>query len=458
MAARIDWARWTWPIALGLVAMPVGLLAGYAPELAILLALGLAFLLIVFADLADGVILFTLIIFFEEIPGASVSLTKLAGTLLALAWLAHLATRADARADFLRQHPYITGVLVALLAWAGLSATWSEEPTAAVDAVFRLSLNAVLFLVVFTAIRTSQDAIRVFAAFVIGATAAALIAVLLGTGPVAYGQTARISGEAENANELASTLVASLALALGLIFTTKKSPLLRLCAAGAASIAMFGIVLTVSRSGLVALGIAAIAAIVFAGRWRPRVIVISVGVALTAVLYFATIAPESARERVTQLNGGTGREDIWTVGWRMFEAHPGHGVGAGNFPTSSIHYLLAPGALTRSDFIVDTQKVAHNVYLETLAELGIVGGALLGALLLSLLVTAYRAVSQFQRNGNIQMEILARANLVALCGLLAALFFSSDEYKKQLWLLLAMAPTMLAIAKAQRRPESADQE
>jgi O-antigen ligase len=458
MAARIDWARWTWPAALALVALPVGLLAGYQPELAILLALGLAFLLIVFADLANGVVLFTLVIFFEEIPGASVSLTKLAGALLALAWLGTLATKSDSRADFLREHPYITTVLVSLLAWAGLSAVWSEQPGAAVDAVFRLSLNAILFLVVFTAIRTPQDATRVFAAFVIGATAAALIAVMTGTGPVAYGQTARISGEAENANELASTLVASLALALGLIFTTKRSPILRLCATGCAAIALTGIVLTVSRSGLVALGIAGIAAIVFAGRWRPRVVLISIGVALTAVVYFATIAPESARERVTELKGGTGREDIWTVGWRMFEAHPAHGVGAGNFPTSSIHYLLEPGALTRSDFIVDTQKVAHNVYLETLAELGVVGGVLLGALLISLLVTAYRAVRQFQRNGNIQMEILARANLVALCGLLAALFFSSDEYKKQLWLLLAMAPTMLAIARAYRPPESADRE
>jgi O-antigen ligase len=450
VAARIDWARWTWPLLLALVAVPIGLLAGYAPELAILLALGLAFLLVVFVDLANGVVLFTLVIFFETIPGASVSLTKAAGALLALAWLATLATRADARADFLRQHSAITAILVAFLAWAGLSGTWSEEPNAAVDAVFRLSLNAILFLVVFTAIRTPRDATRVFAAFIIGATAAALVAVLTGTGPVAYGQAARISGESENANELASTLVASLALSLGLLFAARRSPLLRLGAAGAGAIAIIGIVLTVSRSGLVALGIAAIAAIVFAGRWRPRVTLISIGIALSAVVYFATIAPATSRERVTQLKGGTGREDIWTVAWRMVEAHPVNGVGAGNFSTSSIHYLLAPGSLRRSDFIVDTQKVAHNVYLETFAEMGVIGLALLSALIVSLLACAFKAIREFERKGDIQMEVLARANLVALFGLLAALFFASDEYKKQLWLLLAMAPTMLAIARAEK--------
>ena len=41
---------------------------------------------------------------------------------------------------------------------------------------------------------------------------------LTGTGPTAYGQAARITGGSENANELASTLVASLTLALGLLF------------------------------------------------------------------------------------------------------------------------------------------------------------------------------------------------------------------------------------------------
>ena len=41
-----------------------------------------------------------------------------------------------------------------------------------------------------------------------------------------------------------------------------------------------------------------------------------------------------------------------------------------NFPVASIHYLLEPGALMRTDFIVDNPKVAHNTYLNVLAELG----------------------------------------------------------------------------------------
>jgi O-antigen ligase len=132
------------------------------------------------------------------------------------------------------------------------------------------------------------------------------------------------------------------------------------------------------------------------------------------------------------------------------EDEPLRGIGAGNFSTASIHYLIGPGLLRRSDFIVDTQKVAHNVYLETLAELGIVGLTLLVVLILLLFRCSLAAIRQFERNGDVAMEIISRAQLVALIGLLASLFFSSDQYSKQLWLLFAIGPTLLAIARSQR--------
>jgi O-antigen ligase len=212
-------------------------------------------------------------------------------------------------------------------------------------------------------------------------------------------------------------------------------------------------VLTVSRSGLVSLGVAALAAIIFSGRWRPKVTALAMTVACGALVYFAVFAPDQARQRVTQADGGTGREDIWRVAWRMVEDEPLRGVGAGNFDNSSIHYLIAPGSLQRDDFIVDTQKVAHNVYLETWAELGLVGLALLVGLILMLLARCFDAIRTFERVGDLKMEIIARAHLIALFGLLASLFFSSDQYKKQLWLLLAIGPALLAIARHEARPD-----
>lgn len=451
MAARIDWPRWLGPLFMVFVAAPVGILAGYQPELAILVAFGLAFVLIVFADLANGVALFTLLTFFELLPGLAgpaLSFTKLAGLLLAIAWLAVLTTRTDAKADLMRSHPTVVTLLIFFIAWAGLSATWAEDPGGAAQAVYRFSLNAILFLIVYTALRTPDHVIRVLGAFVIGATAAAAYGFVAGDGISPYGEAARISGADQNANELASTLVAALVLACGLALVT-RSPLMRIAYFGAAAFCTLGVFLTVSRSGLVALFVAATAAVVFSGRWRPKAGALAVLAVIGTVFYFAALAPPEARERVTTAEGGTGREDLWTVAWRMVEDEPLHGVGAGNFQTASIHYLLAPGALRRDDFIVDTPKVAHNVFLGTLAELGVIGLGLFLALIATLLALSLRAIRLFERIGDVRMEIVARAHLVALFGFMASLFFASDEYKKQLWLLLSLAPVMLAIATAQ---------
>ncbi len=45
------------------------------------------------------------------------------------------------------------------------------------------------------------------------------------------------------------------------------------------------------------------------------------------------------------------------------------------------------------------------------------------------------------------MEALARAVLLGLIGMLVADFFISQMYSKLLWVLLALGPAMLAIAR-----------
>jgi O-antigen ligase len=216
-------------------------------------------------------------------------------------------------------------------------------------------------------------------------------------------------------------------------------------------LAAFACFLTVSRGGLVAFGAALIAGIAMAGKRRGKVVALAVIGAVLAVGYFGMFAPAAARERITESNGGTGRLDIWTVGWRMVQGAPIQGVGAGNFTVVSIHYLIAPGALLRDDFIVDVPKVAHNTYLEVLAELGIVGLTLFLIVIVFSIACAVRAARYAEQVGDVQMDILARAIVVALVALLAAYAFISREYSKQLWLLLALCPVMLEIVRAKAR-------
>ena len=420
-------------------------------------ALGLAFVLLVLVDLTSGLVVFTFLTFIELLPGAdsaAFGFTKLAGLLLAISWLGHLATRTDTRADPFHAHPMIGGALVLLVVWAGLSVTWAEDSANALEATYRLGLNAILFLIVYTTVREPRDAIRVVWAFVIGATMAAALGIATSGGSTPYGEAARLAGDVDNANQLASSLVASLALALGLafIFATSRRCAQARCpgcvldAGGAAYGLALGARLPRRRGGRRDCPLL--------GRWRPPISAVSVLAAVAALGYFALLAPLAARERVTNFEGGTGREDIWRVAWRMAEDKPVNGVGAGNFENASIHYLLVPGTLRRSDFIVDTQKNAHNVYLGILAAARVVGATLLVSLIIALIACALKAIRQFERDGNLQMEILSRTYLVAVFGLLASLFFASDEYRKQLWLLLSLAPCLLAIAGAYPKRDS----
>ena len=166
------------------------------------------------------------------------------------------------------------------------------------------------------------------------------------------------------------------------------------------------------------------------------------------------------RERVTHPEGGTGRVDIWTVGWRMVEHNTINGVGSGNFSTSSIHYLLEPGVIKRDDFIVDTPKVAHNTYL---ADPRGAGGRRLRPvpddprLLVGVRLKAHRVAAEA---GDRELDIIARATVVALVALFSAYIFVSRDYGKQLWLLLALCPVMLEIARRelQSRLSAADLE
>ena len=129
---------------------------------------------------------------------------------------------------------------------------------------------------------------------------------------------------------------------------------------------------------------------------------------------------------------------------RAIAAQPIVGLGNDNFSLMSSHFLVQPGATTRADQIVTLAQPAHNIYLEIWADLGIVGLVLFAGVVLAALRAALAAAALLEAAGRRAEELLARALTVAIVAMLAADFFISNEYSKQLWLLLALAPAMLA--------------
>lgn len=454
MTARIDPARWYLPLGLVGLAALLGRLAGSDPRLAIAAAVGLAFILITFANLTAGLVIFTGASFLELTSVASgVGLAKVLGLALAISWLATVASGRGGTKFVWTASPILSWFVVAFLAWGTLSLLWAENLNAGLEQMQRYLLVGLLVPIVFTAIRSARDVKAVAGAYVFGATIAAAYGLL--ASPNASGaagavdateQLNRIAGTVGDPNVLASVLLVGAILAIALAVVQHRSPLMRIALVGSGFLCLAVLVLTFSRGGLIALGAAVLAA-PFVARRKAAVIAAGLLVAVCIVAYIGALAPADARERIVANDGGSGRTDIWKIGWRMVEAQPVTGLGVGNFQSSSIHYQIRPGtAVVRTD-LADNPSVAHNSYLELLAEMGIVGLALFLGIVAASLGAAFRATRKFLASDRFDLAVISAAVFAALVSILASDFFISEQFSKQLWLIFALCPALLALSE-----------
>jgi putative inorganic carbon (HCO3(-)) transporter len=424
-----------------------GLLAGINPLVALATALALAYAGLTIANVRLGLCLFTIIAFIDLFPvplGSAASLTKLAGVVLALAWLASRVLGRSA-GGLLDEQPWLALLIVGFLAWATLTSVWAPSSAAAFGAVARYALNGLFFVIVVGAVRTRRDVTWVVSAFLVGAAFSAAYGIAVpSASTTGEADVQRVTGTIGDPNEFAAVLVAALPLGVALAAAREWSRSVRALGIVTAGLSVAGVLLSLSRGGFISLLVVLVAGAVLAGRWRSKALLVAPLVILAGVGYL--LANPAALQRVSESNGGTGRTDLWQVGWRMVRDQPVLGVGAGNFTDASIHYLLQPGRLARSDLIANTPKVAHNTYLTIFAELGLVGASMFLALTGVAIASGIRAARVFARQRDGPMEMLTRGWLTAMAGLLTADAFLSAEFSKQLWLLLALGPAFLAVA------------
>ena len=153
------------PWVVGLIAIPalaaIGFIAGAEPKFGIVAALALVYALIVFSDLSIALTLLIVIVFAESTPlaGPALSATKIAGLLLALGWIARTATSGERqRSVIFVAHPVLSYLLALFLGWITLSIIWAEDPALAVEQATVFLLVAVLYVIVYTAVRTRKQA------------------------------------------------------------------------------------------------------------------------------------------------------------------------------------------------------------------------------------------------------------------------------------------------------------
>ena len=269
----------------------------------------------------------------------------------------------------------VAGGLAALAAWTALSALWSPESHSSLVEAQR---TALYFAAIVAAIAVrgrlfagTLGAIALVCAFAVGQRLLqgppnppdAFEGTLL-TGPLGY------------ANALAALAAMGISAAAVVVLERRR----RLPALGLVALLLTTLALTGSRGGWLAAVVGTAVGLAL-GIGHRRLAAVTVVVAAVALALALTLPAGSLADDAAKYEGD--RAWYWHVAWQETAEAPVVGRGAGTFERSWLEEQPIPV------FVLD----AHSLYLEMLAELGLVGLALLALVLVPPLVGAFRGAS-----------------------------------------------------------------
>jgi O-antigen ligase len=436
------------------VALLLGLAIGHKLGQGVGMTVGIAYVLVLLMDVAVGIAVWVPIVFLAGIP-ALWAAPDITTALVLAAWLGALRVGTPAVRSVLRAHARLFLALVVLVAWFAASLAWQTHPAVGRSNLLALLACAALMAAIATMAATPRAARLIVVGFVAGATLTVLYGLIdtqvLAPSASALSHAAQGgrrtdgTGGLFDPNELAASLVPALVLA-GALIGLRRGAAWRLGLGAAMVVMALGLAATESRGGIIGALVAVAAALVlFKGRRGPLLLGL---LAVAAALGLWFTANPAALSRITNYDGGgSGRSELWRLAGAMAADHPIIGVGYGGFQSHAPAYARRVGPLRFLAVTVEHPKVVHNTFLQVLAEDGLVGLALFLGVILAALRAAYLAAELFDRRGSPAFATLARAVLVGSIGLLAAAFFVSLTTDYRLWLLLALGPALLGVAR-----------
>jgi O-antigen ligase len=282
------------------------------------------------------------------------------------------------------------GLLAAFTAWTWVSIAWSDDISASVLEGQRLLvyLAAAAAFIVLGRWQPAKLVGGLLTAITLACGWALFLRAFGGAGSydvasVSTDATRRLAAPVGYSNGLGLFAAIGILLAVGLALRVRRALL-------AAPVLVLGPTLyfTYSRGAWLALGAGALGGLALAVPRLPRRVVVAAAAAVAALLVLALVRVGGPAGAIHEFSGagptvkadknrrlfslsGSSRAQYWHVAWREVENHPWLGSGAGSFQRNWLR--LRPAELPVLD--------AHNLYLETLAEVGPIGLALLAALL-----------------------------------------------------------------------------
>jgi len=256
----------------------------------------------------------------------------------------------------------------------------------------------------------------------------------------------RIAGPIGDPNFYAQIMLVIIPLAFNRMLE-EKQPALRFLALYATLVALMTVIFTFSRGAFLAVGL--MTAIMF--YFHPPKIneLLFMLVLLLAVFPFV---PKEYTDRLVTLNAVSsdvrsevslrGRTSEYMAAWMMFIDHPILGVGVGNYNAYYLDYSRKIGLDPRAE-----NRSAHSLYLETAAELGLVGLGVLALILTAAFRSIFGAFRTLRNAGEYVYSELILSLGVGLAGYVTAAIFIHDAFPRYFWLLVGLALTAKEVAR-----------
>ncbi len=392
-------------------------------------------------------------VFAESLELGGLTISRLSGPLAAAIVVAHLVTHGLPR--FPRRE--VLWAVTAYTAFALASVIWTINPddsfqeSGTAFALASLVLSLIYMASFAVLVETREDLRRL-------AVTVWFVAVALGVVAIAqyFAGYERAVAYAGDANFFAALQVLALPICLVVASHVERGGL-RLIALLGVGVVVGSVLVTLSRGGLLALfGVLALIAfqparVMFRSPGFKRLALL-VAVIGGGVLLWAAFSDLEARSEslFTTAEGGSGRANLWRAADTAWEEHPLRGIGYGAFPNESTTLLRqTPGVDFSAYRLRQGGQVAHSAYLGTLAELGVIGLALLVAVLVSAVTTLRWAARTARARPDPIVAAAAQALLISMVGFLLVSAFLSTETDRGLWVLLGVS---LALARIAAQP------
>ena len=286
------------------------------------------------------------------------SIARLMGLVVAIFWVATMLMEGRFR------KPHLFHVLVLLFfLWNFASVFWSPDTEGTIQRIETYSQIFLLMLIIWEVFQKPENLMVGLQAFVFGAYVL-IVSTIYNyiNGNVAVAYEGRYSATGVNAVDLALILMMGLPVAMQLFFVAvqnKKGIILKLINLAYIPLAIFAIILTGSRTSLIAVlpfGIYLV--------WTQQIKfdrkILVVGLLLISVLVLLPFIPQSVTTRLGTLGSSIeagdlgGRVELWRQALLIFSKHPLLGLGSGTL-----------------DSVIGS--AAHNTLVSVTTETGFIG-------------------------------------------------------------------------------------